>query len=233
MAHGVLFDFYGTLARAVAWGDTHEQVFARRNLPFDEDAWTDRWVGGAIDGEEHAEHSLSRDHYRAWELERLRQRARAAGVGEDDLEPLVADLYSASKDYTLQAYAEVPGVLAELGRRGITVAVCSNWDWDLDGAMQSAGLADLADVVVTSAQAGARKPHPRIFRHTLDRCGLDPADAVFVGDTWEPDVTGPLAAGMAAAVHVRRPDHTHQNGLPPLPAGAWRVVDLTGVLELV
>ena len=32
---GVLFDFYGTLARAVSWGDTHEQVFARRGLAFE------------------------------------------------------------------------------------------------------------------------------------------------------------------------------------------------------
>ncbi|MGH9188882.1 MAG: HAD family hydrolase [Acidimicrobiales bacterium] len=233
MTRGVLFDFYGTLARAVSWGDTHEQVFSRHGIQYDEAAWTDRWVGGALDGEEHAEHSRSPEHYRAWELDRLRQRSRSAGVGEDDLEALVADLYAVSKDYMLAAYNEVPDVLGELRRRGVKVAVCSNWDWHIDRAVTAAGLSGLADVVVTSAQAGARKPHPRIFHHTLDRCGLAPAEVLFVGDTWGPDVAGPLALGMRAA-HLRRPDHRHEgDGLPALPEGASRIADLRAVLDLV
>ena len=234
MTRAVLFDFYGTLARAVSWGDTHEQVFTRRGLVYDEAAWSDRWVGGALDGEEHAEHSLSAGHYKAWELERLRQRSRAAGVGDDDLDALVDDLYAASKDYVLATYPEVPEVLAELRERGLVLAVCSNWDWHLDKAMGEVGLTEMFDVVVTSAQAGARKPHPRIFTHTLERCRIDAADALFVGDTWGPDVEGPLAAGMRTAVHVRREDHRHQSGPPPpLPPGAHRVGDLRGVLDLL
>ena len=137
---GVLFDFYGTLARAVSWGETHEEVFARRGLAEAGTRWGSRWVGGVPDGHEHVEHSVSRDAYRAWELERLRSRARACGVGDDELEALVADLYQATKTFTLAAYPEVPDVLAELRDRGLVVAVCSNWDWDLDKAMDQAGL---------------------------------------------------------------------------------------------
>ena len=159
----------------------------------------------------HVEHSVSREAYRAWELERLRSRARACGVGDDELEALVADLYQATKTFTLAAYPEVPGVLAELRDRGLVVAVCSNWDWDLDKAMEQAGLTDAVDVVVTSARAGARKPHPRIFDHTLARCRLEPGEALFVGDTWVPDVEGPLAAGMRP-VHVWREDRAHDAG---------------------
>ena len=165
----VLFDFYGTLARAVSWGDTHEQVFARHGLAFDELAWGVQFVGDAADGLQHAEHSVSREAYVAWERERLARRARACGVGDDDLHALVADLYAAAKAYTLKAYDEVPEVLAALREAGVTVAICSNWDWDLDRAVAQAGLHGMVDVVVTSAQAGARKPHPRIFDHTLER----------------------------------------------------------------
>ena len=64
----------------------------------------------------------------------------ACGVGEDDLDALVADLHTASKTYTLKAYDEVPDVLAELRRRGLIVAICSNWDWDIDRAVAGAGL---------------------------------------------------------------------------------------------
>lgn len=225
----MLFDFYGTLARAVSWGDTHEQVFARHGLTFDAGRWGWNFIGEANDGDEHVEHSADRDAYVAWERQRLRRRARACGVGEDDLEALVADLHTASKTYTLEVYHEVPGVLAELRSRGLTVAICSNWDWDIDRAVAGAGLEGATDLVVTSAQAGARKPHPRIYRHTLERCGVEPAEALFVGDTLYADVEGPLAYGMAA-VHVWRDDMVGEPG--PLPADATRAPDLRAVLEL-
>ena len=233
MIRGVLFDFYGTLARPVAWGDTHEEVFARHGLVFDQAAWSDRWVGGALDGEEHFAHSADAESYRAWELERLRQRASAAGVGDDDLDALVADLHSATKDFTLAAYGEVPGVLAQLREWGVVVAVCSNWDWHLQEALAACGLGELVDVAVTSAQAGVRKPHPHIYDLTLRSSGLIPGEALFVGDTWGPDVQGPLRHGMRA-VHVLRPERDPgPEGAPPVPAGALRVEDLTPVPELV
>ncbi len=226
----MLFDFYGTLARAVSWGDTHEQVFARHGLSFDAERWGWNFIGETNDGDDHAEHSTSRDAYVAWELERLRRRAGNCGVGEDDLVALVADLHVSSKTYTLEAYDEVADVLAELRRRGLILAICSNWDWDIDRAVAGAGLDGMVDVVVTSARAGARKPHPRIFRHTLERCGVGPAEALFVGDSFYPDVEGPLAYGMRA-VHVWRDDMV---GDPPqLPEGAIRAPDLRPVLDVV
>ena len=226
----MLFDFYGTLARAVSWGDTHGEVFARHGLPFDDERWGWNFIGETNDGDLHLEHSESRDTYLAWEVDRLRRRARACGVGEDDLDALVADLHVASKTYTLKAYDEVTDVLAELRRRGLAVAICSNWDWDIDRAVAAAGLEGTVDVVVTSAQAGARKPNPRIFRHTLERCGVAPAEALFVGDTLYADVEGPRSYGMAAA-HVWRDDMIGEPGL--LPAGATRSPDLRAVLDLV
>ncbi len=235
---GVLFDFYGTLARAVVWGETHEEIFARRGLPGPGAVWGSQWVGGAVDGEEHVEHSASREAYVAWELERLRIRARACGVGDDELEPLVADLHRASKTYTLAAYDEVADVLAELRRRGLVLAVCSNWDWDLAQQVANVGLDTLVDEIVSSAHAGARKPHPRIFEHTLDRCRLEPPETLFVGDTWGPDVVGPLAAGIRP-VHLFRDDQAErarESGLealaPPLPEGVVRAPDLRALLDL-
>ena len=226
----MLFDFYGTLARAVTWGDTHEQVFARHGLPFDHERWGVNFVGESNDGDEHVEHSASREAYVAWEHERLRRRARAAGVGEDDLDALVADLHVSSKTYTLKAYDEVHDVLAELRRRGLIVAICSNWDWDIDRAVANAGLDGTVDVVVTSARAGARKPHPRTYRHTLQRCYVAPPEALFVGDTVYADVEGPITYGMSA-VHVWRDDMEGEP--PPLPLGAARARDLRAVLDLI
>ena len=105
-------------------------------------------------------------------------------------------------------------MLRELRDRGLTLAICSNWDWDLEPAVAETGLDGWFDTLVSSAWAGARKPHPRIYRYLLDQTGLDPAEILFVGDTWGPDVVGPLAAGMTPA-YLERDGH-------------WPDVDATG-----
>jgi putative hydrolase of the HAD superfamily len=230
MTGAVLLDFYGTLARATTWGPTSEEVLSRHGFTFPPEVRR-RWNDQRIDGLEHLEPSRSAEHYRAWELDRIRRMVVECGVGPDDADVLVDDLYTAAKSFTIEAYPEVPGVLAQLRGAGVTVAVCSNWDWHLDRALAQAGVDGLVDIVVTSARAGARKPHPRIFRHTLERCGVEPAEALFAGDSWEPDVEGPLAAGMRA-VHVWRPEFTDTRGEPPpLTDGVVRVEDLRGVVD--
>ena len=236
MTKAVFLDFYGTLAHATTWGPTRQEVMAKRGFTIPDDASLAKWTGTSdnIDGTEHLEHSRSAEQYEAWERDRLRQFVTACGVGPDDVEGLIDDLHTATKAFTLEAYAEVPDVLRELRARGLTLAVCSNWDWHLDRAMEQAGLTDRVDILVTSAQAGARKPHPRIFQHTLEVCGgVDPSDVVFVGDSWGPDVEGPAALGMRP-VHVWRPEWDGERDPPPmLTDGVVRLPDLRGVVDLV
>jgi putative hydrolase of the HAD superfamily len=239
VARAAIFDFYGTLARAVSWGPDLARVLADHGHRMDEAAHQ-AWQAEVFDGMEHDEHSDSRDRYLAWERQRLRRLAEASGAGPDipfghgagDVEALVDALHTATRDYRLAAYDEVPAVLDELRRRGLVVAVCSNWTWDLQDALDQAGLGSAADVVVTSAQAGVRKPHPRIFALTVERCGVDPGEAVFVGDTWYPDVEGARAAGLLP-VHVWREGDPWTADPPPLPDGVRRIEDLRGVLDLV
>jgi putative hydrolase of the HAD superfamily len=76
---------------------------------------------------------------------------------------------------------------------GLKLAVVSNWDIGLRGYVQQLGL----DVpVITSAEAGAAKPHPAVFELALSRLGVsDPARAVHVGDS-DADAEGAAAAGL-------------------------------------
>jgi len=231
MSSAVFLDFYGTLAHAKTWGPRLEDVLGARGfeIPGGVSVHDDR-----IDGREHLEHSASAEHYQAWEQSRLRRFVEACGVGADDADLLVDELYTATKSFELQAYPEVPDVLADLRRRGLIIAVCSNWDWHLDRAMAQAGLDNLVDVLVTSARAGARKPHRRIFEHTLDACGIgDPSGVVFAGDSWGPDVEGPATMGMRP-VHVWRPEwESEREAPPPITDGIVRVPDLRGLVDLV
>jgi len=227
----VLLDFYGTLAHATTWGPRFEDVLGQRGFEIPDGV---SLHDDHIDGKEHLEHSVDADTYRAWEHARLRRFVEACGVGPDDADLLVEELYTATKSFELVAYPEVSAVLAELRAREITIAVCSNWDWHLDRAMAQAGLDGLVDVLVTSARAGARKPHPRIFERTLNEAGVDdPSDVLFAGDSWVPDVEGPTAMGMRA-VHVWRPEwDSEREPPPPITNGVVRISDLTGIVDLI
>lgn len=51
------------------------------------------------------------------------------------------------------------------------------------------------------ASVGIHKPDPRIFHRVLDLLGLEPHEAVYVGDSFKHDVLGSGSIGMAA-LHV-------------------------------
>ncbi|MEU9604343.1 HAD family hydrolase [Streptomyces sp. NPDC048057] len=229
----VVFDFYGTLVRMVPpLPPTHESVFRARGLDGPAARWGDQWSVGPGDGEEHRTHSTTQETYVAWERDRLRRRALDCGVPADQAADLAVELDRATKSLTLEAFGDVRAALVAVRERGLTVAICSNWYWDLDRAVERTGLADLVDVVVTSARAGARKPHPLVYDAVLDACGVAPERALFVGDMWAADVLGPLSRGMRA-VHLHRPDPAVRGTAPPLPDGAVRITDLSALTDLL
>ena len=88
--------------------------------------------------------------------------------------------------------------LEELRRRGYRLGVISNADGRAEEALDVAGLRGHFELVVDSGLVGIDKPDPRIFHLALERMGVHPRDAVYVGDIYEIDVQGARAAGMRA-----------------------------------
>lgn len=226
----IILDFYGTLAEAVSWGPSLADVLAAHGFESPDEAGF--WRKATVDGMDHRQHSVSRDAYVAWERSRLVDYARAAGVPPEQLEEITDDLYRAAKTFELEAYPETHDVLRALRGAGARLAICSNWDWDLPELLERLDLLEPFDVVVTSARAGARKPHPHIYRYALDAVDARPDEVIFVGDSWEPDVEGPLSLGLRA-VHVARDASADPDELPEVPPGAHRAPDLRALVDLV
>jgi FMN phosphatase YigB (HAD superfamily) len=81
--------------------------------------------------------------------------------------------------------------------------------------------------VVDSGRLGIDKPDPRIFAHAVAALGCNGGDLVHVGDSWEADVLGAVAAGARAVWFDAR--HAAQ-ALPERVYGAGTAAELAEVL---
>lgn len=144
-----------------------------------------------------AEMSYYRDHSHEGRdpesLAQLRRRCAALISRELGRDVGVETMMAAIR---FRPYADVAPALAELRARGLRLVCVSNWDCSLPEVLAGCGLDGLLDGVVSSAQAGARKPDPAIFEAGLRIAGCEPADAIHVGDTPAEDVAGARAAGV-------------------------------------
>jgi putative hydrolase of the HAD superfamily len=107
------------------------------------------------------------------------------------------------------AYPDVLPALGELRGRGVALVVASNWDCSLPEWLRPAGILELVDGVVTSAEVGAPKPSPRVFERALGVAGVEAGEALHVGDDVDNDLGGAAAAGVRGVL-LRR-----DGGPPP------------------
>ncbi|HXV37799.1 MAG TPA: HAD family hydrolase [Myxococcota bacterium] len=96
-------------------------------------------------------------------------------------------------------------VLAELARR-VPLGLCSNFS---HAAMPLAllgesGLGAHFDALAISETIGVRKPRAEIFEAVLSKLGVEPGDALHVGDSLSADVCGAASLGIKTAWITRR-----------------------------
>jgi HAD superfamily hydrolase (TIGR01509 family) len=106
------------------------------------------------------------------------------GIDED----LVEALYAVESDLGLNVFADdAESTLRELCAAGLRLAVVSNIHVDIRPALVAAGLDGVVDVFTLSVEHGIQKPDPRMFTRTLRALGVEPDQALVVGDRAERD----------------------------------------------
>ncbi len=139
----------------------------------------------------------------------------------------------------LEAYAEpflrltamrdgAAEVVRTLRSAGLTLGVLANSPHGdmVRRRLSEAGLSDSLEAIVCSGDVGYRKPHPAAFKAILREMGVQPADAVMVGDDPIADVEGARAAGMRAVWVARE-------GVPPPKEANAVVEDLRDLLRVL
>ena len=153
-------------------------------------------------------------------------------VPNDGLAGMLYREFTRLENYVL--FEDVRPTLEVLRREGLALGVVSNFESWLEEWFGIHDLLETFPVRVISGIEGIEKPDERIYRLGLDRAGVGPEEAVYVGDNPEFDVHPPEAIGMTAVLIDRRgrfPDHpgTRLTDLRDLPAtiGIERVREAT------
>lgn len=121
-----------------------------------------------------------------------------------DIRPLylALDMYEIYWGVFLNKMTLYPGVdklMDALHDKYVRVAVCTDLLAHIQHRkLRALKLTDDVDCLVTSEEAGAEKPSPKIFEMCLEKLRLYPKEVYFVGDSFERDVKGAAAAGMQA-----------------------------------
>lgn len=104
-----------------------------------------------------------------------------------------------------ELFEDVLPVLDELRRAELRLGLVSNGIRDLNEFVAHHKLD--VDAIVGSRAHGYVKPHPTIFQSALQQLGVQPAEAVMVGDSLEEDVEGARALGLRAILMDREDRH--------------------------
>lgn len=114
--------------------------------------------------------------------------------GDAELRDRLMQLY-----WELSAYSEVPAMLQALKDQGMNTAILSNGSPDmLNGAVQSAGIGDVLDDVLSVESVGIFKPDARVYDLVGQRFGCPPDEVLFVSSNgW--DAAGATGYGFTTA----------------------------------
>jgi putative hydrolase of the HAD superfamily len=122
----------------------------------------------------------------------------AFGIDDPAAVRAAAERFEAAQRAGHPSIDGMTGTLATVSDR-YAVGLVTNGPSDIQRLkLDQAGLSGSFAAVAISGEVGVGKPSADVFHGVLDRLGARPEDSVMVGDSWERDVLGALAAGMRA-----------------------------------
>lgn len=190
-----IFDAYGTLFDVAA---AARQAASEPEFPHLRDSWAELAGHWRLKQLQYTWlRAITSAHTDFWDVTQdgLDWAMEAAGLaGDASLRQRLLDLY-----WELQAYPEVPAMLQALKDAGMNTAILSNGSPAmLDGAVQSAGLDDVLDDVLSVESVGVFKPDARVYDLVGKRFACAKEDVLFVSSNgW--DAAGAAGYGFVTA----------------------------------
>jgi epoxide hydrolase-like predicted phosphatase len=112
----------------------------------------------------------------------------------------------------VELFPDVEKTLKLLRKKGLKVGLVTNGlESDIREVLPRVGLTAFFDVEVTSSIVGKVKPHREIFLHALEKLGVKPQEAMYVGDMVENDYRGARGCGLKALLIDREENVREEN----------------------
>jgi putative hydrolase of the HAD superfamily len=183
----LLLDFGGTLdADGVAWKERFRRLFAE-----DGDPAVEGFDRAFYDADDALVGSIPADLPFS-ETVGLLSAGVAGRLGRPEAAGRIAARFLEEARACLAKNTEV---LAGLHAR-YRVGIVSNFYGNLDAVCREMGLAPHLDATIDSVVVQAEKPDRRIFEVALAAVGVEPSEALFVGDSLPRDMAGARSAGI-------------------------------------
>ncbi len=100
-----------------------------------------------------------------------------------------------------RAFPDAEETLTRLRELGFYVGIITDSDDDyIYHQLKALGMLDLFDSITTSQEAGFYKPHPSVFETALRKAGVEPSEAIYVGDNPDKDCRGAESVGMMSVL---------------------------------
>ena len=109
-------------------------------------------------------------------------------------------------------FDDVLDLFERVGPRNLRLGIISNND-DVVAHMQSLEVHHHFTIIVSPSTFGVAKPDPEVFHRTLDQMQVAPERVLYVGDSYDNDVAGALAAGLTPVLIDRFQVHDDEDGL--------------------
>ncbi len=128
--------------------------------------------------------AVTGDHTDFWEVTKngLDWALEASNLADPDLRERLLQLY-----WQLSAFPEVPAMLHALKKAGLTTAILSNGSPDmLKGAVDSAGIADVLDDILSVEEVRVFKPSDAVYSLVEQRLSVARDEVLFVSSNgWD------------------------------------------------
>jgi putative hydrolase of the HAD superfamily len=116
------------------------------------------------------------------------------GIADSGLKSELARLAGQSSNWSVLA-DQAEETLAAL-HKNYRLGVISNSDEHVAELLAKLGIGKYFDCIIASSVVGHEKPDRRIFEASVDCLGIEPEQAVYVGDIYSVDYLGASAIGM-------------------------------------
>ena len=111
-------------------------------------------------------------------------------------------------------FDDVLPTLKRLKEQKLTLGLITNLNRDIGSICHQLGVESYLDFTVTSGEVGADKPQSPIFLLALERAGVNPSEAVHVGDQYKLDVIGARGVGITPILIDRSDSSPEVNDCP-------------------